>query len=197
LWQWPGVDRPGKSASIERDELSAALRRVADGSQSALAEVYQKTSAKLFGICIRILGERGEAEDALQDIFITVWRKAGTFDAGKASPITWLAALARNRSIDRKRSKASRPPAASLGEEAMEVPDQAPLALAGLETAEDSGRIALCLGELEERQNRAIRAAFYDGLSYPELALRSAVPLGTMKSWIRRGLLRLRECLER
>lgn len=191
------MDRPDKSRLIERDELSAALRRVADGSQSALAEVYQKTSAKLFGICIRILGERGEAEDALQDIFITVWRKAGTFDSGKASPITWLAALARNRSIDRKRSQASRPSAASLGDEAMDVPDEAPLALAGLETAEEAGRIAHCLGELEDRQNGAIRAAFYEGLSYSELALRSAVPLGTMKSWIRRGLLRLRECLER
>jgi RNA polymerase sigma-70 factor (ECF subfamily) len=197
LWQGAGVDRPGKSGSTERDELSAALGRVAGGSQSALAEVYQKTSAKLFGICIRILGERGEAEDALQDIFISVWRKAGTFDAAKASPITWLATLARNRSIDRKRSKASRAPAAPLGDEAMDVADEAPLALAGLEAAEESGRITLCLGELEERQNRAIRAAFYEGLSNPEHAQRSAVPLGTMKSWIRRGLLRLRECLER
>lgn len=191
------MDRPANFGSIERDELSAALERVAGGSQSALAEVYQKTSAKLFGICIRILGERGEAEDALQDIFISVWRKAGTFDAAKASPITWLAALARNRSIDRKRSRASRAPAAPLGDEAMEVADEAPHALAGLETAEEAGRIALCLGELEERQNRAIRAAFYEGLSYPEAARRSDVPLGTMKSWVRRGLLRLRECLER
>jgi RNA polymerase sigma-70 factor (ECF subfamily) len=191
------VDRPGKSGSIERDELSAALGRVAGGSQVALAEVYRKTSAKLFGICIRILGERGEAEDALQDIFVSVWRKAGTFDAAKASPITWLAALARNRSIDRKRSQASRATTATMGDEAMEVPDEAPHALARLETAEESGRIDLCLGELEDRQNRAIRAAFYEGLSYPEVARRSAVPLGTMKSWVRRGLLRLRECLER
>lgn len=191
------MQRPGKSGSIEREELAAALGRVAGGSQSALAEVYQRTSAKLFGICIRILGERGEAEDALQDIFISVWRKAGTFDSSKASPITWLAALARNRSIDRKRSRASRAPTAAMGEEAMEVADAAPHALAGLETAEEAGRIALCLGELEERQNRAICAAFYEGLSYPEVARRSDVPLGTMKSWVRRGLLRLRECLER
>ncbi|HEX8513461.1 MAG TPA: sigma-70 family RNA polymerase sigma factor [Allosphingosinicella sp.] len=191
------MDRLAKTGSIERDELAAALGRVAGGSRSALAEVYHKTSAKLFGICIRILGERAEAEDALQDIFISVWRKAGTFDAAKASPITWLAALARNRSIDRKRSQASRAPTSAMGDEAIEVADEAPDALAGLESAEEAGRIALCLGELEERQNRAIRAAFYEGLSYPEVARRLAVPLGTMKSWVRRGLLRLRECLER
>jgi RNA polymerase sigma-70 factor (ECF subfamily) len=197
LWQGRPVDGTARTGSSERDELSAALGRVAGGSQPALAEVYQKTSAKLFGICIRILGERGEAEDALQDIYISVWRKAGTFDPARASPITWLAALARNRSIDRKRSRASRAPASALGDEAMDVPDQAPDALAGLETAESASRIALCLGELEDRQNRAIQAAFYEGVSYPELARRSAVPLGTMKSWVRRGLLRLRECLER
>ena len=197
LWQGPLVDRPTRSGPIEREELSAALRRVADGSQTALAEVYRKTSAKLFGVCIRILGEREEAEDALQEIFTSVWRNAGSFDPAKGSPISWLAALARNRSIDRRRSRASRAAAGAMGDEAMEVADEAPDALATLETAEDAGRVARCLGELEERQNLAIRAAFYEGLSYSELAVRSAVPLGTMKSWIRRGLLRLRECLER
>jgi RNA polymerase sigma-70 factor (ECF subfamily) len=191
------VDSRARPGSIERDALSASLHRVAGGSRAALADVYQKTSAKLFGICIRILGDRGEAEDALQDIFISVWRKADTFDAAKASPITWLAALARNRSIDRKRSLASRGSPAPMGEEAMAVADDAPDALAALETGEEAGRIAFCLAELEERQNRAIRAAFFDGLSYPELAERASVPLGTMKSWIRRGLIRLRECLDR
>ena len=189
------MDRTSGTSSIEREQLVAALRGVAAGSQPALAEVYQKTSAKLFGICIRILGERSEAEDALQDIYINVWRKAGSFDPAKASPITWLATLARNRSIDRKRSQGSRP--AAPVEEAAEIPDTAPSALDQLETAEEGGRIASCLGELEDRQNRAIRAAFYEGLSYPDLAQSWSVPLGTVKSWIRRGLLRLKDCLER
>jgi RNA polymerase sigma-70 factor (ECF subfamily) len=183
-------------ASAERAQLSRALARVAEGSQAALAEVYERTSAKLFGICLRILGEASEAEDALQDIYINVWRKAGSFDPAKGSPITWLAALARNRSIDRKRAQGSRPAPAPV-DEAAEIPDGGPSALDRLEAKDERGRLARCLSELEDRQNRAIRAAFFDGLSYPELADRWSVPLGTMKSWIRRGLLRLKDCLER
>lgn len=189
------VDRPLKSSFAEREQLSLALRQVAEGSRPALAEVYNRSSAKLFGICLRILGEKSEAEDALQDIYLNVWRKAGTYDSEKASPITWLAALARNRSIDRKRAIGARP-SASI-EEAEHVPDGSADAFQRLESAEEAGRVAACLGELEERPMRAIHAAFYDGLSYPELAERWSVPLGTMKSWVRRGLLRLRECLER
>jgi RNA polymerase sigma-70 factor (ECF subfamily) len=189
------VDQPASSPSHEREQLSTALAAVAEGSRGALAEVYRRTSPKLFGICIRILGERSEAEDALQEIYLNVWRKAGSFDPAKASPITWLATLARNRSIDRRRALGPR--AFSPVEEALDLPDTRPDALHGLEAAEEGARIATCLGELEDRQNRAIRATFYEGLTYPELAQRWAVPLGTVKSWIRRGLLRLRDCLDR
>ncbi|HZW46411.1 MAG TPA: sigma-70 family RNA polymerase sigma factor, partial [Microvirga sp.] len=94
--------------SDARSRLSDALARAGRGSQSALAEIYEATSAKLFGICLRILGDRGEAEDALQDIYLNVWRRAGSFDAERASPITWLATLARNRSIDRLRANGGR-----------------------------------------------------------------------------------------
>ena len=189
------VDRLSTSASLEREKLVSALRQVSEGSRPALAEVYRRTSAKLFGICVRILGEAGEAEEALQEVYFSVWRKAGTFDPAKASPITWLAAMARNRAIDRRRALGARK--STTLDEAMDVPDGSVGALEQLEAAEEGGRIALCLGELEERQNQAIRATFYDGLSYSELANHWAVPLGTMKSWIRRGLLRLRDCLER
>jgi RNA polymerase sigma-70 factor (ECF subfamily) len=183
------------SASSDRNQLSAALSRVGEGSQDALAEVYRRTSAKLFGICLRILGDRSEAEDALQDIYVNVWRKAGSFDPARASPITWLAALARNRSIDRRRARGTRDMAPV--EDAAELPDGGEDALTRLLAAEEGGHIAACLEELEVRQNGAIRSAFYEGLSYPELAARLAVPLGTVKSWIRRGLLRLKDCLER
>ena len=191
------VNPTSSSASFERDQLTLALRGVAEGSRESLAEVYRRTSAKLFGICLRILHDRSEAEDALQEIYVNVWRKAGSFDPERASPITWLAALARNRSIDRRRSLASRPAGQAGVEEALDVPDGGASALERLETAEEARRIAACLGELDERQKTAIRAAFFDGHSYPELAERWSVPLGTMKSWIRRGLLRLRDCLER
>src|ERR1700681_4552817 len=90
-----------------RSQLVAALARVAGGDRAALRIVYQDTSAKLFGVCLRILNDRSEAEDVLQDVYVTVWRKAGTFDPGRASPITWLVAIARNRSIDKLRTGAA------------------------------------------------------------------------------------------
>src|SRR5919197_5513946 len=88
-------------------ELAAALVRVAGGDRAALRLVYQETSAKLFGVCLRILRDRSEAEDVLQDVYVTVWRKAASFDPDRASPITWMVAIARNRSIDRLRSRAA------------------------------------------------------------------------------------------
>src|SRR3954453_21190167 len=91
-------------ADATRSQLAAALARVAGGDRAALKLVYQDTSAKLFGVCLRILNDRSEAEDVLQDVYVTVWRKSATFDPSRASPITWLVAIARNRSIDRLRS---------------------------------------------------------------------------------------------
>jgi RNA polymerase sigma-70 factor, ECF subfamily len=182
-------------ADTRRRQLAAAINRVAAGDQAALRLVYSETSAKLFGVCLRILGERSEAEDVLQEVYLTVWRKAASFEESVASPITWLVAIARNRTIDRLRaSGASR---ATLPiEAAADVPDASLSAVERLEVDEDQARLRDCLHELEERQSAAIRAAFLDGFTYDELAERARVPLGTMKSWIRRGLLKLRACLE-
>src|SRR5262245_58060314 len=94
------------TAEATRSQLAAALVRLAAGDRAALRVVYQDTSAKLFGVCLRILNDRTEAEDVLQEVYLTVWRRAATFDPGRASPITWLVAIARNRSIDRLRSSA-------------------------------------------------------------------------------------------
>ena len=177
-----------------RETLADSLARVGGGSPEALAEVYRATSAKLFGICLRILRDRSEAEDVLQEVYLSVWRHAGRFDPGRSSPITWLSVLARNRAIDRLRARRDRlrAPADSM----LAIVDEAPDALALITTDQESGRLAQCLGELEEPQAAAIRAAFLDGRSYPELAHDAGVPLGTMKSWVRRGLLRLRACLD-
>jgi RNA polymerase sigma-70 factor (ECF subfamily) len=192
------VDRPATISSGDeaRRRLSDALARVAGGSESALQEVYRSTSAKLFGLILRILGDRGEAEDALQEVYVSVWRRAGSFDAGRASPVTWLAAIARNRAIDRLRAS-GRPRPSEPIEAARDVADGGADALAQLEAGEDRARLVGCVDELEARQASAIRSAFFGGLSYPELAEGAGVPLGTMKSWIRRGLLRLRDCLDR
>ncbi len=186
---------PPDEPAEARRRLSDALARAGRGSQSALSEVYEATSAKLFGICLRILRDRAEAEDALQEIYLNVWRKAGTFDPDRASPITWLATLARNRAIDRLRSLGARP--SDPVELASAVADPSPDASALLETREAAGSLNRCMDELEAQRSDAIRTAFFGGATYGELAERASVPLGTMKSWIRRGLLQLRECLER
>jgi RNA polymerase sigma factor (sigma-70 family) len=183
-------------AEARRRQLTAAIRRVAGGDRAALRRVYDETAAKLFGVCLRILKDRSEAEDVLQEVYLTVWRKAASFDETRASPITWLVAIARNRAIDRVRSGGVARASAPI-EAAEAIPDPAPLAAESLEAAQENSRLYSCLEELELRQSAAIRAAFIDGLTYEELAERQAVPLGTMKSWIRRGLAKLRACLER
>ena len=179
-----------------RSQLTAALARVAKGDRDALRLVYRDTSAKLFGVCLRILKEKEEAADVLQDVYFTVWRRAGMFDPDRASPITWLVTIARNRSIDRLRARANTRRMQPI-DDALEVSDGAPSALSQVETDEEHRRLMNCLGQLEPRHADAIRAAFFEGAAYEELAQRMDVPLGTMKNWIRRSLMRLRECLER
>jgi RNA polymerase sigma factor (sigma-70 family) len=183
-------------AGDNRSQLVAALARVAGGDRAALKLVYQDTSAKLFGVCLRILNDKSEAEDVLQEVYLTVWRKAASFDPARASPITWLVAIARNRSIDRLRAVAGGRRMEPI-EAAGEVRDPAPAAVDVVAAAQQSSRLGSCLEQLESRQALAIRSAFLDGNTYEELAERMRVPLGTMKSWIRRGLLKLRDCLER
>jgi RNA polymerase sigma-70 factor, ECF subfamily len=190
----------GPTASIEQDaarkQLVAALARIAGGDRCALQMLYRDTSAKLFAVCMRILHDQAEVEDVLQDVYITVWRRAGTFDPARASPITWMVAIARNRSIDRLRSGANIAGSQTL-DEAANLSDAAPSALAQIESSEEHRRLVNCLNELEPRHAIAVRSAFLDGITYEELAQRMNIPLGTMKSWIRRSLLRLRECLQR
>lgn len=182
-------------AETDRRRLTLDLVAVAGGDRAALKRVYSATSAKLFGVCLRILGDDSEAEDVLQEVYLTVWRKAGSFDPERGvSPITWLAALARNRAIDRLRaSKAhlSRPIEAIA-----ETPDSAPLASALVEGRQSRQQLNACLETLEPAHAACIRSAFFDGHTYGSLAEGSGVPLGTMKSWIRRALQRLRTCLE-
>lgn len=151
------------------------------------------TSAKLFGICLRICADREAAEDILQNVYIKVWERAGRFDATRASPITWLCTIARNSAIDWCRS--TRRPSMLPQEAAKDIPDEARSADVLIEIAQDRLRLFHCLDQLDQQQNASIRAAFLDGLTYAQLADRMAVPLGTMKSWIRRGMQRLKECI--
>jgi len=177
-------------------DINAPLvERCRVNDRQAQAELYRRYSKAMFNAALRITGDHAEAEDVLQEVFVTVWNRAGSYDPTRGvSPITWLAAVARNRAIDRVRSRASRP--TQPMEAAAEVADGAAPAWAALEADDDARRLAACLDALDEKQSSAIRTAFFDGVTYEALALRLGAPLGTVKSWIRRGLASLRTCLD-
>lgn len=176
-----------------RDELTRLLQKSGRRDVRAFAELYRRTSAKLYGVCLRMLRERGEAEDALQNVYMTLWRRADTFDAERAAAMTWLIALTRNHCIDRLRRHREAP----LDEDAaLNLVDPEPGPSGQSEASEQRQRLERCMDTLAAQQKAAVRAAFYSGATYNELAARQGVPLATMKSWIRRSLIRLRNCLE-
>ena len=174
------------------DDLVVLLAAVARHDRSAFGELYDRTSAKMYGICRRMMASDADAEDVLHEAYLTVWRNAGRFDATKASPITWLAVLTRNKAIDRLRSERSAEPIDAAGE----IADAGQSVVDIISDDQDRRRLAECLDQIDARTRGLIRSAFFTGATYPELAAQMAVPLGTMKSWIRRGLMSLRGCLE-
>jgi RNA polymerase sigma-70 factor (ECF subfamily) len=179
--------------SLRRERLNRLLASVAKGDEQAFAELYRETSARVFGVIVRMMHDRGEAEDILQEAYATAWRRADTFDPARGSAITWLITLGRNRTIDRMRQHREE----LLGDsEVPEIADEAPTPATAAESSEERRRLEHCLDALEPQQKSAIREAFFTGATYNELAQRLAVPLGTMKSWIRRSLMQLRTCLE-
>ena len=180
--------------SNRREELVLAMQGVAGGDQAALRTIYEMTAAKLLGTILHIVPTRERAEDVLQDTYIKVWHRAGGFDPSLGSPITWLCTVARNTALNAVRSEGRR------GEDARdELPE---VADEGIKPAddwlcdmEDSAALSRCMEQLQDDQRRSIRLAYFEGLTHTELAERVDVPLGTMKSWIRRGLAGLRGCL--
>ncbi|WP_152956467.1 sigma-70 family RNA polymerase sigma factor [Pseudomonas sp. MN1F] len=160
------------------------------GNRLAFEALYRTTSAKLFGICLYYLNNRAEAEEVLQEIYTSIWLKASSFDPALSSAGTWMASIARHKAIDRRRSRHIHEP--------LETLTQWPTLDSVVDSVErdhQGSALERCLATLEEDQQRYIRVAFFEGYSYAELAERHSVPLGTVKSWIRRGLLRLRVCL--
>ncbi|MBV7259183.1 sigma-70 family RNA polymerase sigma factor [Erythrobacter crassostreae] len=189
------VGAPTPASTEAREALRDAMVRLAEGDSTALEQIYSATRVKLYGICFRILGDTKEAEDALQDVYVNLWQRADRYDPDRASPISWLATFARNRAIDRLRTGKVRGGAVPV-EEAVPLPDAAPLADQLMIDGERAARVHTCLEALEEPARTNIRSAFFDGSTYAELAEDADVPLGTMKSWIRRGMMKLRTCLE-
>jgi RNA polymerase sigma-70 factor (ECF subfamily) len=173
-------------------DLAGLLASVASGDRAALRSLYARQSTRLFGIAMAILRDRSTAADALQDAFLRVWQRARQYDSERGPAGAWLAGIVRNAALDiaRARGREVLSDDPNLGDAAVQ-----PDVLERLGAAQDAARLHACLGQLEARNRETIVLAFVHGLSHPQVAERLSVPLGTVKSWIRRGLLSLRECL--
>ena len=169
------------------------LKAIAARDETALAQLYDRYDRILFGLLMRILNNREEAEDVLQETFLQVWRKAADFDESRGRPFTWLVTLARSRGIDRLRTLASRERVAEAG--AREVSEEISDAATDALKSEQRGLVSDALAKLPDEQKRPIMLAYFDGLTQSEIAARLGAPLGTVKTRMRTGMIRLRELL--
>jgi RNA polymerase sigma-70 factor (ECF subfamily) len=193
--------------SSEASDIAALLARVGLGDRAAFATLYRATSAHLFGVILRINRDRSQAEDVLQEIYVNVWRSAGSFDAARAQPLTWLTSIARHGAIDSLRRAKSRVQTVSSHVGSVEQGDDADLI--DRVASDDAGPLQLlmqaaqkrevehCVGQLSAKQQQCVALAYYQGLSHSEVAEQLVQPLGTVKSWVRRALLALKDCLSR
>jgi RNA polymerase sigma-70 factor, ECF subfamily len=183
----------GAVGMLTSAELVWLLAAVAKGDQAAFQQLYDATRAKLYGVVLRILRRADLADEVMQDAYLKIWRSAHAYDARMASPMTWMVAIARNRAIDLVRKKSE----ASIEEEpaAMDVAGENPDPLARREITDDLRRLLACLGGLDEERRRIVLLAYYNGWSREQLAARFDKPVNTIKTWLRRSLIDLRECL--
>ena len=173
-------------------DIADLLARCALRDRQAFRDLYGRTSAKLFGVTLRILRDRSEAEEALQEVYVKIWQRADRYVPGGYSPISWLVAVARNHSLDVLRA---RKPKGDDIDMALDVADAGPDPEQSAADRDERLRIDNCLGQLDAERADAVRGAYLDGFSYEELSARHKVPLNTMRTWLRRSLLKLRECL--
>jgi RNA polymerase sigma-70 factor (ECF subfamily) len=196
---------PAPDAAQRAEALAALLARVSLGDRAAFATLYQQTAAHLLGVILRINRDRGQAEDLLQEIYVKIWSAAGSFDAQRAQAMTWLTSIARHRAIDSLRRRQAEPQWVTVRAGAAESDDDlldqfaseghGPMELLG--QAVQARAVGVCMKGLTSEQQQTLALAFYQGLSHSEVAAQLREPLGTVKSWARRGLLALRHCLER
>ncbi|SDX96665.1 sigma-70 family RNA polymerase sigma factor [Citreimonas salinaria] len=178
------------------DEIEAMIARVAMGDRRAFRALYDRTSVKLFGVALRVSGNEAAAEEVLQEVFLKVWDNAGRYRSNGYSPMTWLITIARNAAVDRlRRARASGDHAPVSEADDLFDPGPDPEALA---VARDETRaLDACLAELPATRAAMVRGAYLDGLTYADIARVSGVKLNTVRTWLRRSLMQLRECLSR
>ncbi|WGW03288.1 sigma-70 family RNA polymerase sigma factor [Tropicibacter oceani] len=178
-----------------QEEIEELIARVSMGDRKAFEALYGRTSAKLFGVCLRVLKSRALAEEVLQEVFLRIWNRAGQYRANGYSPMTWLITVTRNAAIDRLRAQARQGGGVDLAELTDRLSDPGP----GPEAqtlARDQARILNeCLAELPPDRAEMVRGAYLDGASYADLAAATGIKLNTVRTWLRRSLIQLRECL--
>lgn len=177
------------------ERMAQLLSRTGLGDRSAFTDLYELSNAKLFAVSLRIVGERHVAEEVLQDCFVKIWHHAADYAVAKSAPMTWMTAIVRNRSLDLVRR-----PQLEVSDEddffALNMEDEAPTPPEQLAAKRDEAEITRCMKGLDGEQNKAISLAFFQGLSHSEVADKLGKPLGTVKTHIRRGLLKLKNCLD-
>ncbi len=183
---------------LERNaRLRQLLTRTALKDQASFAELYRAASPHLYAVALRILRDTAAAEEALQESFVNVWHHAGSYVAAKSQPLTWLTSIVRNRCLDQLRRREVDTVTLDDEDEGVTIAAEGPTPLALLLAGADARAVRGCVDALEAGQKQAIALAFFQGLSHSELAGHLRQPLGTVKSWVRRGLERLRGCLDR
>ncbi|WP_299971622.1 sigma-70 family RNA polymerase sigma factor [uncultured Roseobacter sp.] len=178
----------------DRDHIEALIGKVSLGDRAAFGALYDATNGKLFTVCLRVLKNKSEAEDTLQEVYLRIWNKADRYAVTGHSPMTWLITVARNLAIDRLRARKT---AEVDLDSAAELVEKSPGPEAASIAASDQRRISVCFEELPPDRADAVRAAYLEGATYQTLADRHHVPLNTMRTWLRRSLMVLKECLSR
>jgi RNA polymerase sigma-70 factor (ECF subfamily) len=182
---------------LERNaRLMELLARTALADQKAFAELYQLSAPHLYAVALRILREAAAAEEVLQESFVNVWHHAGSYVAARSQPLTWLTSIVRNRCLDQLRRREVETVTMDDEEDGVSVAAEGPTPLEMLLSGADAHAVKDCVEALDAGPKQAIALAFYQGLSHAELARHLKQPLGTVKSWVRRALERLRACLD-
>lgn len=181
--------------SNNNEELIGLLARSAVGDQNAFSRLYEHTAPRLYGVCLRLLRQRELAEEVLQEVYVRIWHQAPEYTPERGTVMTWMATIARYRAIDTLRRHARRPEAPLDEGIARELSDTGAGPLEATAAGGEAAALERCLGELSETQRDAIGLAFFQGLTHEEVGERLQSPLGTVKSWIRRGLQSLKRCL--
>jgi RNA polymerase sigma-70 factor (ECF subfamily) len=192
--------------SARSQELAQLIARAALGDRAAFARLYDLTSAHLFAVVLRIQRDRALAEDLLQEVYVSAWKAIGSFDAAQSQPLTWLTSIARNKAIDSLRRVQAQPRLESVHaadddddrpDLDQQLADESPGPPELLVAASDARQLGACMQALSAAQRQSLALAFFDGLSHAEVAAHLHQPLGTVKSWVRRALSSLKDCLER